>query len=245
MKHRVADHLDLAEADECNSVATMGKVKDPTRIPTVLEAVRAVWEGQPDLSFGAIVGMLENHGMSWASTDEEILVIAERIVRQHPPKLSEDLLSERAYCVITTNPECRYTVDAKSIVVDRGENYPLSTWKFKEITQSAVGGPLKIVDTNGVQQRMGIVTLITALQNPSSRQLVTCISDDDSYSHVDVNFPFATVVSKERRELSTHTYRLKKKPVAEVGVHLVLELANDESGSVHECGLVKDISAVG
>lgn len=226
-------------------VSTMGKVKDPTRIPTLLDAVRSVWEGQPDLSFGAIVGILENHGMSWGSTDDEILAIAQEIVQQQPPRLTSELLCRGPYVVTTVNPDCRYTINTHDVVVDRGKGSPLTAWAYSEIAQSAVGGPLKLVDSNGIVHRLGIVTLISALDSAPDRHLVICTAEDGGNEYVDIQFPLATVVTKERRELTTATYRLKERPLVKAGEELVLSLATDEAGVTRQCGVVTQVLEVG
>ena len=46
---------------------------DPLRIPGVLDAVRRVWEGQPDLTLPTLFAMLANRGVGWGAGDEDLL----------------------------------------------------------------------------------------------------------------------------------------------------------------------------
>ena len=59
-------------------------MKDPTRIPVIVDALQRVWEGQPDLSLAEIWGMLETRGVGWATTDEELLGQLRSLIDAHP-----------------------------------------------------------------------------------------------------------------------------------------------------------------
>ena len=65
-------------------------MKDPTRIPAVMRALEEAWLGQYDLSFGAFVEVLQNHGLSWSSTDEELLEKLTQMRGLYPSRLAPD-----------------------------------------------------------------------------------------------------------------------------------------------------------
>ena len=66
-------------------------VKDPLRIPRVLDAVRSVWEAQPDLTLPQIYGILETRGIAWNSTDEEVVEVLDALASERPARLPADL----------------------------------------------------------------------------------------------------------------------------------------------------------
>lgn len=223
----------------------MVRVNDPTRIPRVLEAVRNAWEGQPDLTFGAIVGIFENHGLSWASTDGEAENIALNIAAQHPPRLTRHMLEDASFTVRvapnSTVKGMQYTISRDHVVVDRGPSAVLAAWRHTGIVQSTVGGPLKIRDVNGNVQRCGIIELISKNSPVTDRALVMCADG----SEVDLQFPHATVVVRGRRATDIDTYRLSRRPDVREGEPLRLELASDKSDSQVELGVVERVMHVG
>lgn len=223
----------------------MVRVNDPTRIPKVLKAIRDAWEGQPDLSFGAIVGIFENHGLSWASTDGEVEDIAREIAAQNPPRLTEEMLEEDSF-VVRVVPNGRaegtqYTVSRDYVVVDRGSGAVLAAWRHQGIEQSTVGGPLKVRDSNGNLQRCGIIELISKNAPSTDRTLVMCADGCE----VDLQFPHATVVVKGRRDTDVRTYRLVCRPHVSVGEPLQLKVASDKSDSQLGFGVVQHVMRVG
>ena len=57
---------------------------DPTRIPQLIAALQEAWEGQPDLSFAQLVGVLENRGLRWGTSDTELLEMLGELSSEHP-----------------------------------------------------------------------------------------------------------------------------------------------------------------
>ena len=57
---------------------------DPTRIPRLTQALQRAWEGQPDLTLAQLIGVLENSGLGWGTTDEEAVELLEAVEREHP-----------------------------------------------------------------------------------------------------------------------------------------------------------------
>ncbi|MCL8494528.1 hypothetical protein M5J06_10365 [Corynebacterium sp. B5-R-101] len=58
---------------------------DPTRIDRTLAALRAAWEGQPDLPLGTLFGMLAAEGYGWGVPDAELTARLESMAAVHPP----------------------------------------------------------------------------------------------------------------------------------------------------------------
>lgn len=83
---------------------------DPTRIDRTLAALRAAWEGQPDLPLGTLFGMLAAEGYGWGVPDDELTARLESIAAVHPPlvPLDANLVTEGLWLVIT--PSHRVTL---------------------------------------------------------------------------------------------------------------------------------------
>lgn len=78
---------------------------DPTRIDRTLAALRAAWEGQPDLPLGTLFGMLAAEGYGWGVPDDELTARLESMAAVHPPlvPLDDHLITEGLWLVITTS----------------------------------------------------------------------------------------------------------------------------------------------
>ena len=57
---------------------------DPTRIPSIVRALERTWEGQPDLSLAQLMGVLQNRGLGWGTTDDEAVALLAAVEREHP-----------------------------------------------------------------------------------------------------------------------------------------------------------------
>ena len=76
---------------------------DPTRIDRTLAALRAAWEGQPDLPLGTLFGMLAVEGYGWGVSDDDLTARLESMAAVHPPLVPLDakLVTEGLWLVIT------------------------------------------------------------------------------------------------------------------------------------------------
>ncbi len=83
---------------------------DPTRIDRTLAALRAAWEGQPDLPLGTLFGMLAAEGYGWGVPDDELTARLESMAAVHPPLVPLDghLVTEGLWLVVT--PSHRVTL---------------------------------------------------------------------------------------------------------------------------------------
>ncbi|AWB83359.1 hypothetical protein [Corynebacterium liangguodongii] len=138
-------------------------MRDPTRIPAVIAALRRAWEGQPDLSLPALIGIAANRGISWGSSDEELCGVLADMEAEHPALI--DAPSGGHYTITTTGPAHIVTLCAGDIVVrsaaDAGR-IP-AVWRAGSMRRTGPGLPLVIADTQGVDHRLGVTTLITAI----------------------------------------------------------------------------------
>lgn len=147
-------------------------MKDPTRIPRILEELRATWEGQPDLELATLFGILQNRGIGWG-TDDATLVEALRELRHRRPPRVEDGAAGR-FIVDTTGPECRVMIDPHRVVVRRpgpsGAFSQPGVWEYSGIIRCEVGSPLLIDDREEVRHRLGVVTGIERVSDHPLRQ---------------------------------------------------------------------------
>lgn len=83
---------------------------DPTRIDRTLAALRAAWEGQPDLPLGTLFGMLAAEGYGWGVPDADLTARLESMAAVHPPlvPLDANLVTEGLWLVVT--PSHRVTL---------------------------------------------------------------------------------------------------------------------------------------
>lgn len=59
-------------------------MKDPTRIPGVMQVLQQAWEAQPELSFAELFARLEPLGVARNSSDEELLAALHAELAVHP-----------------------------------------------------------------------------------------------------------------------------------------------------------------
>ena len=144
---------------------------DPTRIPTLLDALRDTWEGQPDLSLSALIGVLQNRGASYGTTDEELLGLLRELEAEHPALLRE--LPEQPVLITTEGPAHEVSMDGSTVVVRSSANPDQmpSVWKYAAFRPVGPGRPLVVEDTEGFQHRLGVVRLVTVLDAQDAPEL--------------------------------------------------------------------------
>ncbi|MBP3949097.1 hypothetical protein [Corynebacterium sp. Marseille-P3884] len=146
---------------------------DPARIPRVLDQLRRTWEGQPDLPLATLFGILANRGAGWGTTDEELeqLLIDESFAhpsdlpRAQDGRVSDDVLVE------TVSPAHRVTLTAAGDVVVRSlgdrDRQP-SVWQYDSVRPTGPGRMLTIADSEGMEHRLGVVTLISRIDSTAT-----------------------------------------------------------------------------
>lgn len=142
-------------------------MQDPTRITGILNALRRTWEGQPDLSLSQLIGVLQNRGLGWASTDEEAVALLQDLEREHPSLIDG---TSGPHTVTTVNPPQLVTLSDDLVVVRSGEDAERmpAAWRWSSMRKAGPGLPLVIADTGGVEHRLGVVTLVTRLGEPEA-----------------------------------------------------------------------------
>lgn len=135
---------------------------DPTRIPRLTQALQRAWEGQPDLTLAQLIGVLENSGLGWGTTDEEAVELLEAVEREHPSLIDA---TSGPHTITTVNPPHLVTITDGYVVVRNGadpERMP-AVWQMGGMRKTGPGLSLVIADAEGVEHRLGIVSLVTRL----------------------------------------------------------------------------------
>lgn len=138
--------------------------EDPTRIPRVIAALQEAWEGQPDLSLPAFIGMLHTRGMTWATSEDELLQILSDIAEEHPAVIAQPL--EGAVLLTTSGPRLAVTLTGETAIVRSADDpqRPPAVWRFASFRPTGPGRPLMVTDTEGVEHRLGVVEMATPLR---------------------------------------------------------------------------------
>lgn len=167
----------------CRAI-TMGGVKDPLRIPRVLETLSQAWERQPDLTLPQLYGVLESRGIGWNSSDDEVTDVLDALVAERPSHLTSD--APGRYLVETENPQHRITLDPWWAAVRPGRTGRTSrtqdataqdardardardapqptVWRHGGVRRCVPGQPLSMLDAEGTVHRFGLVTRISVL----------------------------------------------------------------------------------
>ena len=145
-------------------------MKDPTRIPRVLDALRQVWEGQPDLELAALWGIIGNHGVSWGTDDEALLAVLGEISATYPARLDDASVAGRRAIIDTQSPARRVTIDGDgrrvTVRARSGDMIP-ATWLASSLKTVVASAPLILTDGNGIDHRLGVVERIHVVDKPA------------------------------------------------------------------------------
>ncbi|AKE40537.1 hypothetical protein UL82_01545 [Corynebacterium kutscheri] len=153
---------------------------DPTRIPATVRLFEDVWLGQPDLSFAALIGLLENHGVHWGIDDEDASEILKNIATQYPPRLVEPV--RNPHIVHISDTRLRILFDAQLAVVLMPNTAPVM-WRYVALERVATGMPLRIRGEN-TSHNYGVVEKIERL-NPDEPVLgcFSLLEDETTIYH--------------------------------------------------------------
>lgn len=129
----------------------------------MLAAFQDAWEGQPDLSLPAFIGMLQTRGLSWGSTEEELLVLLDALSSHHPALITAPPTSPML--ITTSSPRMNITLtgEGDTVIVRSGDdpNRMPGVWHYTALRPAGPGRPLVITDDGQVEHRLGIVDLMT------------------------------------------------------------------------------------
>ena len=92
-------------------------MKDPTRIPSLMAELQAVWEAQPNRTLPLIIQQLQAAGMSPASTDADLHELLRDQLATRPHSLSATDLDENAYILETENPARRIVLAHHTVTI--------------------------------------------------------------------------------------------------------------------------------
>lgn len=160
-------------------------MKDPARIPRVIDQLQRAWEAQPDLSLATLFGMLETHGVGWGTDDQTLLTVLAEQEQRHPTHVSghsrhaavgEGDQVQGGYLIETESPDHRVTLDPYRVSVRRigrqGERLRPGLWEYERVRTCRPGLPLVISDSSGIDHRLGIVVRITLLDPAPASEVV-------------------------------------------------------------------------
>lgn len=231
-------------------------MKDPTRIPVIVDALQRVWEGQPDLSLAEIWGMLETRGVGWATTDEELLAQLRSLIDAHPAVVRSGELDGKVAIVETQSPRRRVTldgVDRRVTVRAFGDDILPTTWQGATIRRLASSTPLLLEDSEGIEHRLGVVSSVRIVERPDAIDLggrtrtsmgdevygVLVAAGDDERAELAVVGHAIDVQSVKQRQVETTRLRFSRILSCAVGSGFRVQVQG-ESGEV-SLGLVRAI----
>lgn len=178
----------------------MSTQPDPTRIPRILDELRQTWEGQPDLPLATLFGVLANQGVGWGTPDDELVAALQKQRESHPGELVRNGEGRAAspVAIETTEPPHVVTLSGTTAVVrslsDR-ERQP-SVWEYASVRPTGPGRPLVVTDGEGIDHRLGVVTLLSAVDEGASPTGLTRGAVG--------NFVWLVILSGGERLLITH-----------------------------------------
>lgn len=135
-------------------------MEDPTRIPRILAVLQDLWQGQPDLSLGQLIAVLQHRGVGWGTTDEAASSIVSQLAHEHPSLIDD---TSGPITATTIAPEHLVTL-VNGFVVVRSASAPgrmPAVWRASSIRKTGPGVPLVVTDGAGVEHRLGVVTLLS------------------------------------------------------------------------------------
>ncbi|MGJ4167178.1 hypothetical protein [Corynebacterium macclintockiae] len=153
--------------------------EDPTRIPLVVERLRAVWEAQPSVGFAQLWAQLESMGVGFNATDAELVEACDELLRRHPysfaPVLSGDAPTAspapRTVVVQTADPGPVVTLSVEpgeplgwAVVRGRRAGVQPAVWRFRTVRACRAGAPLVVEDAEGFAHRLGVVERLSAAE---------------------------------------------------------------------------------
>ncbi|QPK83521.1 hypothetical protein G7Y29_01535 [Corynebacterium qintianiae] len=147
-------------------------MKDPTRIPHMIDALRRAWEGQPDITLPELLGVVANRGIGWASTDDDLLQVLNDIESEHPSLIDASTIAHLT--ITTSSPAHVVTLGGGTVVVRsaRDAGRMPGVWSYSSMRRTGPGLPLVIADTEGVEHRLGVVGLVSVFDPEDAPDLL-------------------------------------------------------------------------
>lgn len=168
---------------------TMTEMKDPQRIPGMVDALTRLWEARPDLTLPRLLGLLETHGADWNATDDETLAVLDRLCAETPAGIGGGGGTVTGRYLVTTENSAGETDTLVTVGADRVavRRIPASradavrdlpqpvVWDHSGIRTCRVAHPLVITDTEDIAHRMGLVSSIRVVAAPGQDAEVTSL----------------------------------------------------------------------
>lgn len=133
-----------------------------------MAALQEAWEGQPDLSLPAFLGMLQARGLTWAWSEAELLALLADLRDERPGRIAFPL--DRPVLITTTAPRHAVTLTDGTAVVRSVEDpqRPPAVWAAAGFRPTGPGRPLVVADAEGVEHRLGVVEAVRPFDSPSA-----------------------------------------------------------------------------
>lgn len=151
--------------------------EDPTRIPAVVERLRAAWEAQPSVPFAQLWAQLESVGVGFNATDAELVEACDELLRRHPYSFApcgdapSASAAPRTVVVETADPGPVVTLSVEpekplGWVVVRGRRAGAQpvVWRCRKVRACRAGAPLVVEDAEGFAHRLGVVERLSAAE---------------------------------------------------------------------------------
>lgn len=149
-------------------------MKDPTRIPALIDLLHTAWEGQADLTLAQLWGVLESRGVGWGSTDEDVAKVLQSLIDAHPARIYSGQLEDQLAILDTVAPRRRITLDSRDRRVSvrdfSGQIRP-ATWTGATIKTLVVNAPAVVTDSAGIDHRLGVVETLRVVAHPETIDL--------------------------------------------------------------------------
>lgn len=229
-------------------------MKDPTRIPVVLEALRTAWEGRPDLELASLWEILRNEGVAFGTSDEELLTHLRRMAQKFPPLIDDTALHGHFAVIDTTSPRRRVTLDCvEHRVTVRGFDDTLrpATWTGGEIVRLRTGMPAVLRDHDGTDHRLGVVESMRLYERPLTIRLDgrhrrdmgdevygVITHTEDTVSLVIISHRLE-VLRAQRRHIDTETYKFEEIVACAAGK--ALKIRRHPGRAAADLGVVEDV----
>lgn len=107
--------------------------------------------------------MLQTKGLSWGSTEEELLMLLDEVSSRHPALITAAPASPTV--IATSSPRMTVTLSGGTVIARSGDDprrMP-GLWRYSGLRPAGPGRPLVITDEEGTEHRMGVVELMTVI----------------------------------------------------------------------------------
>lgn len=141
--------------------------QDPYIREDILALLKRVWDSQPTVSLGELIGALSLQGLGFATPDEDARELLTALLIDQPDTLST---AQGTYLLSTSTTSL--LIDAHTCVVlpnNSGREVPSvpTVWQYRQLIQCRAGWPLIIASVEGNHHPLGTLNQIRRLATPA------------------------------------------------------------------------------